>query len=106
MSPKELLLVGFLLAAAGSVLGMSAAIRMANGYHPFTTSGFLGHLLSLTWRVATFDRAGWKREVEAAVEVSRHKAENRAALLGGLYLLFLAFLLELLGSTMMYFASR
>lgn len=105
MSGEVLRTGGFLTAAAGSVVGMAAAILVATSYHPFTISGFLGHLTSLVGRLVILDFRGWKNEIETAIEVSREKDENRTNLFAGLYLLFLAFLLELAGATAMFLGS-
>ncbi len=106
MSGDALGLAGILLTSAGAALGMAGSFLMAHAYHPFSFFSFLGHLLSLAARLAMFDLRGFREEIRTTLEVSAAKSVNRAKLLGGLYLVFLAFLISLAGGWMSYFAGR
>ena len=93
-----LVLVGFLVTSLGSILGVAGALMMARLYHPFSFLGFIGYSFRLTRKFISSSHQEFLRSAEISERLGSINSTRRGYSLIGLYLVFLGFCMQLLGS--------
>ena len=99
----KLNIAGFVIASAGSMLGMTGALQQTNAYYPFKPGPFLGYMLRITF--GPILRKSVADEIHTAAKLSEKRPEDRAKSLHGLYFLFCGFLLQMVGAAVLLAAA-
>ena len=97
--------LGFILSIAGATLGIVGALMMARSYHPFSLLGFAKRGIRIIWKLVRKGRDQVIRDTEILSMLGAINDEKRSYSLLGLYLVFLGFCLQLLGTTVSFIAS-
>lgn len=97
--------LGYLLAAAGAILGMAGVFMMARSYHPFSWVDFARQVTRIVWKLIVRDRSEAIRTIALASKLGELNREDRTYSLLGLYLVFLGFCLQLLGLVLSFIAN-
>ena len=82
---------------------MAGALKQANAYYPFKVWSLAAHALRIT--VRSIFTSNVLEEIRTATKLAEAKPEDRVKSLQGLYWLFCGFLLQLVGSALVFLAS-
>lgn len=95
---------GFVVTGIGGVIGMIGAIKQANGYYPFKASQLLKHIVCVVANYFFRRRTviGW---VNSAAKLTENRKEDKANSLIGIYFIFIGFLFQMAGATLLFSAS-
>jgi zinc transporter ZupT len=99
----KLNLAGFVIASAGSMLGMAGALLQTNAYYPFKPAPLIKYLLGIT--LGPILGKNVADEIHTAAKLAEKRPEDRAKSLHGLYFLFCGFLLQLVGAAVLLAAA-
>ncbi|MEP7363109.1 MAG: hypothetical protein ABI972_07630 [Acidobacteriota bacterium] len=91
-------IAAFALSATGATLGIAGTLMQANAYYPFAAKQFVEHMVRVSKTLVTKGYGAAKEEMHVAVKLSEARGEDRARSLTGLYLVAVAFLLQLAGA--------
>jgi hypothetical protein len=98
-------IAGFVIAAAGSTVGMIGTFKQMNAYYPFKVRKFLDHLFRVTRKALSEGGPAAIQQVEATAKLGQRRGEDRASSLIGLYCVFCGFFLQVLGAFLLLLAS-
>ena len=98
--------LGFLLSATGATLGIVGVLMMARTYHPFKFPEFAKLGLWMAWKLLSQSPDSVTKSTEVAAKLGSINAECRGYSLLGLYLVFLGFCFQLLGTAVTFIAGR
>jgi hypothetical protein len=97
--------LAFALSAMGACLGIAGALMQANAYYPFAPKQFVEHMLRVVKALLTKGPGAARGAMRVAVKLSEAAGEDRVRSLTGLYLVAVAFLLQLCGSAVALMAA-
>lgn len=98
-------LLGFLVSSIGSVLGVAGVLMMARSYHSFSLSGFIKYSFRVTLKLISARRKEVVESNEIVAYLGSINEDRRGYSLMGLYLVFLGFCMQFLGSTLSFISE-
>src|SRR5271165_4830666 len=91
---------GAVFTLLGVVIGVYATFLMTKFYHPFGLRDFLKSIGRVLFGTATFQEKKDTLYINFATALAKLTPEDKAASLRGIYWLFLGFILQTIGATL------